>query len=1245
MGRRHFVLPDKASPTSQNGGETYAPKRPRLMAVADRLQHSVAESQGNSLNINSSVVPSQGMAQNCQEVEADDVSEESLDPLDNEWNNIDDHSENIQSPAEDETVLDTAQGGGVDIGEQKDINEAILDPTNGMAIDLLNLCNDAKIPLIYYDRLVGVIKKGAKQGVIWRRLPSRERLYKILTHRFPTNPPEMVVIPNTEDVVPKFSMKEQILDLLKGKYFCGTGAVTNCCVNPDDHDPFGRYMAPPDEGRVEVTSGSWYEDTYAEFIGDNPEFMDDISGLSYKNWLLPIIFYNDKTGVSAMEGSYSLEPLMFTLGIIRRTFRENPDAWRHVGFLPSFSGYQEDDDSRNTKKKKKSPEESLRFTHECMGILLQDLVDLQQTPPLVVIELFGKQYRLRLIMQVAFIIGDQLSQDTHCCRKKINSGGAGRIHRSCFTSFSSATTIPSTDDGNCQYVPKTILDTLCRNVWLWESQDEEAGRIRQELMEENLHQYNRRTALAQQKILETTIRVRSQLSRDIIEKVFSVYPVKNAWSEVSFGSNKDGIHRATLDDPMHYHSSGLCSYILEIAFKGLLPKEAKKIETYLREDFKTRSSIRYNFPRGKFNKGFTNCTLLTASEKVGLVYSLYLSLDTNRVKRIYERSILRQQTKYCDMSCFSSSSLPICKFDDKFFFKKSSLDEDHSCEMPRELSDVESMTKDLERLGLLKPMLNLLPKFDCLQTEYLLQACYNRVTSKTTKETNPLKIHDRLWPECAIDSEETMDRITTHLHSTLRQNNIPCPRELMNRIPGTKVCAEIQKHWLDKPVVKGTGNTSAILTDIEGFRKVLENVLLFHSLVHEFHQLSADFHSKEALIKLQGRLYKMLDKVFTSIYRGDNGVDVQTCKCHAHLHIVQDILLFGSPMGFEASKGERNLKIWAKGYSKTARKCGQNIFIEQTARRVADHMVLQQANQFLNNHDGSTAAQQAGRNNQNSASPSNQSLPPRWKYTRKKPHLVYDLATKETCTQEGAVVDCGLLLTDDIRKLLQRQHGRVGEICIWREIQIDLGDGNGHNHVRAYHEYDQYGSFFDWAAIDYSPQDAPNDDDYRPALVLLLYMVKSANTHHAIIWETQEASESEFITESNLVASWSMAVKHGGTACIRSIETGKIKTCISVYKHWRNPTSIVYHPLNDINPQEARAGLMIKEQYEIYAWLVNLVDDTRWVVEEEGDAIQERNDPVSHQAEGREEVTAPQPVMGEGATPVRRSRRVCRQNK
>ena len=67
--------------------------------------------------------------------------------------------------------------------------------------------------------------------------------------------------------------------------------------------------------------------------------------------------------------------------------------------------------------------------------------------------------------------------------------------------------------------------------------------------------------------------------------MFSLYPVHNAWSNVSFGANQNGIHRAAVDNPMHYNASGLFAYLGKIAFGGLKPSEAETLEGFMLEDF------------------------------------------------------------------------------------------------------------------------------------------------------------------------------------------------------------------------------------------------------------------------------------------------------------------------------------------------------------------------------------------------------------------------------------------------------------------------------------------------------------------------------------------------------------------------------------------------------------------------------------------------------------------------------------
>jgi hypothetical protein len=199
------------------------------------------------------------------------------------------------------------------------------------------------------------------------------------------------------------------------------------------------------------------------------------------------------------------------------------------------------------------------------------------------------------------------------------------------------------------------------------------------------------------------MKTRSQVARDILEKVFSLYPVHNAWSEVSFGANQNGIHRAAVDDPMHYNASGLFAYLGKIAFGGLKPAEAERIEGFMREDFLVRSSVQYDLPRGKFTAGFTNCTLLTSNEKVGIMHALYLFLGTPCC------SILRQQQKYANLSCFdicpavgvsNPRSSTISKLEDQYFFKKS---KDSGAEsMRRNLTDVSKMLMSLDGVGLLQ---------------------------------------------------------------------------------------------------------------------------------------------------------------------------------------------------------------------------------------------------------------------------------------------------------------------------------------------------------------------------------------------------------------------------------------------------------------------------------------------------------------------------------------------------------------
>ena len=95
-----------------------------------------------------------------------------------------------------------------------------------------------------------------------------------------------------------------------------------------------------------------------------------------------------------MEGAYTLEPMMFSLGTIHRAEREKNDACHHLGFIPKHS------------HPKDTATENLKRYHDCLGILLTDLNELQDNPPLVTLNVFGTVVNVGLVFEVAFLIGD-----------------------------------------------------------------------------------------------------------------------------------------------------------------------------------------------------------------------------------------------------------------------------------------------------------------------------------------------------------------------------------------------------------------------------------------------------------------------------------------------------------------------------------------------------------------------------------------------------------------------------------------------------------------------------------------------------------------------------------------------------------------------------------------------------------------------------------------------------------------------
>jgi hypothetical protein len=317
---------------------------------------------------------------------------------------------------------------------------------------------------------------------------------------------------------------------------------------------------------------------------------------------------------------------MFTFGILRNFIREKASSWRHAGFIPKVS-------------KSKKPCESLQLYHDCMAMVLSTLKPLQDNPPLEWIQFGdGPPVQRHLIIQVCFVMGDQKSQDNLTGRKMNNGGWAGRSHRGCMCSG------PSCSDPSlrCKPVPVQAVYSLRDITFTSNSDSPSMQAIIAKFPLTARGNPNKNAKKAQE-----FVRRRAGLAREILATVFTMHPLRNAWEPIAFGSTKNGIFGATLDDPMHFNESGLFDGVTKAFYGCFTEDELRIFEDKTRSLYQnSRSSVRSDYPKSRTSKGFTSCTLKTANETVGSLVSVVLTVQDNDVFDLMDKVGTKQQNRY-----------------------------------------------------------------------------------------------------------------------------------------------------------------------------------------------------------------------------------------------------------------------------------------------------------------------------------------------------------------------------------------------------------------------------------------------------------------------------------------------------------------------------------------------------------------------------------------------------------------------
>ena len=634
---------------------------------------------------------------------------------------------------------------------------------------IMSLLDDAGAPRICYNRLVALLKKLSKQqGFDVKKAVNRETLMKRLESKYKTRPRIQCTILNKQEVL-RFSFQDMLQDLVhsSSKYLHE--------IVPTHEQPI------PETGTEhELWNTTWMRSTFGTGVYKEFNQSTDI--------MLPIIIYLDKTGTDVNQ-RYSLEPVLFSVAAIPRERRESRHSWRHLGFVPQKQHCSDDESSSH-----------LQFYHDCMSYILGGLREAQTNPPIVTVKLngSGQLVHRRAFLPLMVVMGDQLSQDTLCGRLKSNSGGAGRVHRSCMCSYLHV----DNPFHCCQKVNLTTLTML--TSYAMTPDDDIASKI-------NFIHSSKDSRAAKSFLLK-----QRTMFRSILRYPFTTHAIKNAFDGIDFGSWSAGIHDATCDDFMHSVEAGMISYITESVYDGLTKKEKESIEELTRPMLDNqRCSVISNYPRWRLQPGFTRQTLMTSGERVGGVLALCLSLQDPQIRDIIRLGHSRQTSKYLDLSTDAADTRKTESDDELDESRKKPNPAAHPPEfyLNQHMHTLEDgrIRHTLEQMMRHGFQIDLIDDLDPFQINQMVWHCAEIFKNTRYPDHYPTSNIDGLYQDLGGRLSLTKERFGIVKYSF--QTN---PIRLLENQRHRRVEGVTGKHLLKKVHKKGDGSTSAVLTSNMG---------------------------------------------------------------------------------------------------------------------------------------------------------------------------------------------------------------------------------------------------------------------------------------------------------------------------------------------------------------------------------------------------------------------------------------------
>jgi hypothetical protein len=815
---------------------------------------------------------------------------------------------------------------------------------------IIHYCRTAAVPLYLVDGLLKIISEEVGSNRLnLNAVPCQRSTMKDLSRLFHVPSPLPINVPLERTVLeqqngefprspsfPTFSFLEQLQDLLSMSDIFSD--VDNLVVNPDDPWlPYNRSGSLVDE----MQDADWFLN--ARDPVPNPLYFD-----------LGLLLYTDKTGKGALN-PHGMEPLVFTLTMLREAVRQRPECWRPLGFVPQFRKSSSALE-RVQKQSKRTAGRLVRNYHLVLDALLAGIVECQKNPPIVRMRI-GNEWKFVMVrIFLEAVLGDALSNDVICGRVQSRNSSSMRLCRACH--------IPQvvSDDSShcCKYLIQKHMERIIISALGPESDicNPEYQNKWEAFVNEMI--VNSGPATATQKLVlrrkyASALQRRKEICTQILRVVLGSHVVDNAFFRLNCGNNPRGVFGATATDPMHAVEEGIFPNFVEVVIDPL-PDSAKAtlddlVETLFSKS-SNRSSQRSLYPRISFSGGYSSLTQLSADEKVGKLFALAIVAETPVGREILSqrcdpefdlrkkkraRQFRREKDEISDSDTSeeegdastpnqeASNTIPPTRFSKVDFDPE---DEDHIKFVQEQLR--------LHGLNYLTPFFADMGIHHSTKAHSIIWKITRTLIRDPTFRTEQVAVPNSEDTDIAQEWRRCADR-RDHLHS----NPTDHPDD---------------HFYGSNPVESNTSGLDQLLEilpvanhsiDVESVDQLIELMQLLLSF-HAFYKYGASLFGESGIKVVDQRIREMLSKLQAQVNRGEGTLGWCISKFHDILHMALDMLLFGASENCDTSKGEHGLKIWAKLPSRTTQLShGPEVFITHLASRLYEQMLINKAHSVL----------------------------------------------------------------------------------------------------------------------------------------------------------------------------------------------------------------------------------------------------------------------------------------------------------